>query len=102
MNISHICKDGKVKVFLDGELGHHEALEAIQRIREIADVHLPSELQLDLSELSFMDSSGIAVIMLTKRRCAEIDCRFEIESIPGHALRVLKAAGISNGEKLKV
>lgn len=48
---------------LRGELDHHAAKEAMRKLEWELDAALPSKLTLDFSGVSFMDSSGIAVVM---------------------------------------
>ncbi len=83
-------------IALEGELGHHEAIDAMSRIGEILEVHVPRELVLDLSGLSFMDSSGIAVVVQTAKRCRQMGSAFAVEGAPKHAMRILSAAGVPN------
>lgn len=82
-------------VMFVGELDHHAARSAIIRIGEIIDFELPQKTVLNLSELTFMDSSGIAVIINIYRRMQEVDGTFEITSVPAQALKVINAAGLN-------
>ena len=56
-------KEGRLTIFLSGELDHHAAREAMQSIESLIERALPRELVIDMSGLSFMDSSGIAVVL---------------------------------------
>ena len=53
---------------LRGELDHHAAKEAMRKLEWELDAALPSKLTLDFSGVSFMDSSGIAVVMRALKR----------------------------------
>ena len=53
---------------LEGELGHREALEAMRSLEDAIDSYAPSSLELDFSGVSFMDSSGIAVVVQAARQ----------------------------------
>lgn len=79
---------------MSGELDHHGAKEAMSAITARIDVALPAECVLDMSGITFMDSSGIAVILKTQRRMAELSGSFFVENVPPQAMRVLDAAGI--------
>ena len=48
---------------ISGELDHHGAHGAMQQIDHALDAALPLSLTMDLSGVSFMDSSGIAVVI---------------------------------------
>ena len=71
MTISTSFKSGRLTVFLAGELDHHEARETLRSLEGLLDEYLPRDCALDLSGLSFMDSSGIALIVRLSRRVAE-------------------------------
>ena len=68
MEIRTSFEEGRLTVYLCGELDHHEALCAMHRIDELLDEYIPRDCALNLSGLSFMDSSGIAVIIRVSRR----------------------------------
>ena len=53
---------------LRGELDHHGAKEVMQKLEWELDSALPVKLTLDFSGVSFMDSSGIAVVMRALKR----------------------------------
>lgn len=58
------------------------------------DVALPRKLILDLSELTFTDSSGIAVVLRTFQKMRQIQGSLVVQRIPEQALRVFLAAGL--------
>ena len=77
-----------------GELDHHAAKEAMRRAEEILERRLPRDCVLDLSGLSFMDSSGIAVIARARYRMQSLSGRIWIECPSPQVQRVLDAACI--------
>lgn len=94
MKIRSACSGGRLTIWFSGELDHHEARCAVFRIEELLDEYLPRDCILDLSELSFMDSSGIAVIIKLNRRMKTLGGRMWIENPARQPLRVLDASGI--------
>ena len=94
MNISAAYNAGRLTVFLAGELDQHEARRAMRAIDELLDEYMPRDCAMDLSALSFMDSSGIAVIIRTSRRMKELGGRAWIENPSKQTQRVLDASGI--------
>ena len=94
MKISTRYADGKLAIFLSGELDHHSARQAMETITEAIDGSLPRQVLLDMSGLSFMDSSGIAVIIRVSRRMKNLGGRAWIENPARQALRVIDASGI--------
>ena len=50
-------------VWLSGELDHHAARELRRQVDLAVERNRPQQLRLDFSDVSFMDSSGIGLIM---------------------------------------
>ena len=94
MNISTAFAAGRLTIYLAGELDHHEARGAIRSIDELLDEYLPRDCVLDMSGLSFMDSSGIALIIRLSRRMKNLGGRAWIENPAKQPLRVIDASGI--------
>lgn len=94
MNISTAFSAGRLTIYLSGELDHHEARSIIRDIDELMDEYLPRDCALDLSGLSFMDSSGIAVILRVSRRMKDLGGRAWIENPARQPYRVIDASGI--------
>ena len=94
MNISTAFSDGRLTVYLNGELDQHEARETSACIAELIDEYLPRDCVLDLSALTFMDSSGIAVIVKADKHIKTIGGRLWVENPARQALRVIDASGL--------
>ena len=94
MTIQYQQQDGELQVFLSGELGHHEAIQLMGRLGTLLEQHLPARTVLDLAGLEFMDSSGIAVVVQTARKCAAYGGRLAVSNTPPQAKKVLLTAGI--------
>ena len=94
MELQYRMESGRLTAALTGELGHHEALGLMDRLGRLVEAWLPGEMVLDLGGLEFMDSSGIAVVVQTARKCAACGSRFTLCRVPAQAKKVLCAAGI--------
>ena len=94
MKISTAYSAGRLTVYLSGELDQHEARSAMRSLDELLDEYLPRDLVLDLSELSFMDSSGIALMIRASRRMQEMGGRSWIDNPGRQPRRVIETAGI--------
>ncbi|MBS7402580.1 MAG: anti-sigma factor antagonist [Oscillospiraceae bacterium] len=94
MKIYSAYSDGRLRLNLEGELDHHEAKSSLRTIDRIIDDLLPRDCIIDLSNLSFMDSSGIAVIMRVHKRMNDMCGKAWVENPNGQPLRVLDASGI--------
>ena len=94
MNIKADYSDGRLTVSLGGELDHHGAKAAVDAISEALDRYLPRDLVLDLGELGFMDSSGIAVVINALRNMSQIEGKLLLSGISPQPMRVFRASGI--------
>lgn len=94
MTMRYQTREDGLRVCLSGELGHHEALTLMTRLSALVDDHLPGQLTLDLEELEFMDSSGIAVVVQTARKCGSCGGRLAVVHTPPQAKKVFDAAGL--------
>ena len=94
MTIGYETQEGSLRVRLTGELGHHEAISLMSRLSGLVEDHLPVRMELDLSGLEFMDSSGIAVVVQTARKCRNCGGRLAVVNTPAQAKKVLNCAGI--------
>ena len=94
MQIYTSYSDGRLTLFVQGELDHHEAKNAMNTIEKLLVEYMPRECALDFSELRFMDSSGIALIVRLFRRLREMGGHAWIENASGQPLKVIDAANI--------
>ena len=94
MEMTYTSKNRELTVHLQGELDHHAARGAMVKLEELTEQNLPRKLTLDLAGLSFMDSSGIAVVIRAKRRMETLGGSLEVTNIPRQAARVLETAGL--------
>jgi stage II sporulation protein AA (anti-sigma F factor antagonist) len=63
MQFTSFLENGRLTVALTGEIDHHCAKHYIKAIGAKIDSYTPEECILDFSEVSFMDSSGLGLIM---------------------------------------
>ncbi len=93
MKITGSCQDGVLTLRFHGELDHHVAGEAMEALGERIDAFLPRACVLDLRGLSFMDSSGIALILRAEKKLRELEGQLILSGVQEQPLRVLRAAG---------
>lgn len=79
---------------IEGEVDHHAAKALMEELSRRVDEALPRKLELDLSGVTFMDSSGIAVVLRTWRRMGQIGGAMRVVGVPPQAAKVLRAANI--------
>ena len=79
---------------IDGEVDHHRARQILGELVRQIDLTMPRHLTVDLGGVSFMDSSGIAVLLRPSRRMSELEGTMEVVHVPEQAGKVLRAAGL--------
>ena len=94
MKVFSSYDNGRLTVFLHGELDHHAIRGSVELIDRLLQEYLPRDCVLDLGGLSFMDSSGIALILRLHRRMTDAGGRIWIENAGSQPLRVLDTSGI--------
>jgi anti-sigma B factor antagonist len=88
--------DGQRAMVVSGELTLATAPVA-QALLDIVCAHDATEVELDLRDLTFIDSTGIGVIMVAKKACARHGCGFFL--IPSKApqpARIWEVSGVQN------
>ena len=93
MQITGSCREGVLTLRFRGELDHNAAQDAAAALCERIDAFLPRRCVLDLRDLSFMDSSGIALIFRAEKKMKELEGTIVISGIRGQPRRVFAAAG---------
>ena len=94
MEIEATSADRNLLLEMKGELDHHGARNALRELELSIDAALPKKLVLDLAGVTFMDSSGIALILRAQQRMQLLDGSLLVRNVPQQARRVLDAAGI--------
>ena len=94
MNLTSFLQEKQLTVCLTGEIDHHSAREIMHALERKVELYLPANCALDFGEVTFMDSSGIAIVLFALRRMRELDGTLELRAIPPQPYRVMKAAGL--------
>lgn len=94
MKFTSFLEEGRLTVALTGEIDHHCAKGYIQAIAAKIEAYTPSLCVLDFGEVSFMDSSGIAVVINALRSMAQIEGQLILTGIANQPMRVFRASGI--------
>ena len=84
LQITQRRQEGTLIAVYTGELDHHAARAAIEQTEDL----------LVLFELTFMDSSGLAVVLHLYRTCARSGREFAVRGTPPQPMRVFEAAGL--------
>ena len=87
-------KDNMAVAFLTGEIDHHSAKEIRSQLDNYIITVQPEIFAIDLSGITFMDSSGIGLILGRSRLLQECCGRLEIINPQPYIKRVLRLSGI--------
>ncbi|MBQ6115902.1 MAG: STAS domain-containing protein [Oscillospiraceae bacterium] len=95
MEVSASSRDRSLTLQLRGELDHHGARGLIRRAEREIETTLPNRLTLDFGGVSFMDSSGIAVVMRCRQRMRELGGTVTLRRVAPQPRRVFDASGVT-------
>jgi len=88
------CKDGLFLVQIIGELDHHSAPQLANELDTVISSEKVRELRLDLGRLTFMDSSGIGVLIGRYKRLRQKGATLSVAN-PSQAVdRILRLSGL--------
>ena len=94
MDIRARDTDRELLLEFSGEMDHHGDRNALKEVEIAIDAALPRSLILDFAGVTFMDSSGIAVLLRAYRRLGELGGAVKVVHVPAQAGKVLRAAGL--------
>ncbi len=101
MRFTSYLDDGTLTVALTGEIDHHTAKSCIQAITAKIESYSPSLCVLDFQEVSFVDSSGIAVVINTLRQMRRLGGELELTGVKAQPNKVFLASGIHKLVKIR-
>lgn len=99
MQLTITCQDDQLTAALRGELDHHSAGQLRQKIDTALLQHRCKQLVLDFSGLTFMDSSGIGLIMGRYRMMRDMGGTLTVTGATPRIETLLHMAGM---EKLPI
>ena len=94
MYFTSFLEEGRLTVALTGEIDHHCAREYIRTIAAKIEAYSPSICVLDFQEVSFVDSSGIAVVINALRSMTQLEGKLLLTGLSPQPMRVFRASGI--------
>jgi stage II sporulation protein AA (anti-sigma F factor antagonist) len=94
MQFTSFLEEGRLTVALTGEIDHHCAKSYIQAIAAKIEAYTPLTCILDFRDVTFVDSSGIAVVINALRYMTQIEGTLLLTGIAAQPMRVFRASGI--------
>ncbi len=82
--------------YLVGEIDHHCAADIRRKIDSAVNEYTPSLLVLDFSDVSFMDSSGIGLVMGRYKLIHALGGSLHVVNVSEQAYKVMSLAGLEN------
>ena len=101
MHFTSFLEEGRLTVALTGEIDHHSAKACIQAINAKIEAYTPDVCILDFRDVTFVDSSGIAVVINTLRNMTRIKGKLTLIGIREQPMRVFAASGIDKLVEIK-
>ena len=86
--------EGNLVVKLEGEIDHHSAKEIREGLDKMIAENKPKTLVLELSEIDFMDSSGLGLVLGRYRRLNEIGSKMLIKNPGERTEKIFTMAGV--------
>ena len=89
-----------VTVLLSGEIDHHSASIMRPEIDRVIEEYRPRRLILDFGGVTFMDSSGIGLVMGRYKLISQFSGTVAIQHVPKALKRVMKLSGLYDLAKI--
>lgn len=100
MPVKIISTQHRVTAFLEGEIDHHTAASLRLEIDEAVQANKPKTLKLDFADVSFMDSSGIGLVMGRYRTLQPFGGKLLVSGLSPQIYKIMKLAGLENIAKI--
>ena len=101
MSVKITVNGDVVTAYLDGEIDHHSAGVMRNEIDAVVEKNTPAMLILDFRDVSFMDSSGIGLVMGRYKLISEFGGDLEVTGLSSNAYKVMRLAGIDRIANVK-
>ena len=100
MSVRVISTPLRVTAYLSGEIDHHSAAAIRDEIDMAVQKQCPQILRLDFGEVTFMDSSGVGLVM-GRYRCVEpLGGKLEVTNLSEQIYKIMKLSGIETLAKI--
>ncbi len=98
---SYRKNDDALEIKLTGEIDHHNAVSVRADIDSLIFETRPKKLVLDLSEISFMDSSGLGLIMGRYSLMRDLGGGLALRAPTVAVMKILSLAGMERMIKIE-
>lgn len=92
--VCFVPAQGTLAAYLTGEIDHYAAQALRREIDAQIDARMPELLTMDFSGVTFMDSSGVGLILGRGRQMSGLGGRLVVQNAPDTVRRMLDLAHI--------
>ena len=101
MEIISNVKDGVLYIKLSGDIDHHSAKGVRDSVDDLIRRNNPAELELDLSAVEFMDSSGLGLVLGRYKKQTDMGGKMKIINPTRRVMQILQLAGVEKIIKIE-
>lgn len=101
MSVKTEFQDETLYCYLSGEIDHHSSFAIRLEIDDKIESCRPALTVLDFTDVTFMDSSGIGLVMGRYKLCSQYDGSLTVCGLSDSSYKVMKLAGLSNIASIK-
>jgi stage II sporulation protein AA (anti-sigma F factor antagonist) len=94
MNIRTDFTDNILTIYLNGDIDDHNAKAIREEIDMQAQTQKPAVLVLNFKDVSFMDSSGIGLVMGRYKLMQSLNGQVKVCNLTPHISKVMRLAGL--------
>ena len=94
MSVKIVTSQQKMTAYLDGEIDHHTAAEIREDIDSEIMLKRPEVLKLDFENVTFMDSSGVGLVMGRYRTLSLSGGKLIVSNLSPQLYKIMKLSGI--------
>ena len=92
--VHFVPANGTLAAYLSGEIDHHAAQILRREIDTQIDTRMPELVTLDFGAVTFMDSSGVGLILGRSRRVGSLGGQLTVQNPPPAVRKMLELAHI--------
>ncbi len=96
MNVTIESSGSLLVAYLIGEIDHHTSAKIRDEIDKAITIKRPTHLVLDFKNVSFMDSSGIGIVMGRYRLMQSYKGTLEIRNVSSQTKKLMELAGLGS------
>ena len=94
MPVAYATHNRILTISLSGDIDHHRVKGLLQNLDQELDEVLPRQVVVNCSGVTFMDSSGIAILLRLRQRMEALSGTLQVTGLNEQPARVLRAAGL--------